>query len=80
MSKTHTTKDRLHICIDELPNGEIRIGIKRVECYMTARESRYADAIRMTLMKELPAICAHVDNRPLPNVRLMPRPPESGSN
>lgn len=71
---------RIRVFIDERPDHQMQISIQRAPGYMNERENRYADAIREALLKELPALCARVENRPMPKVRLVPGPPDPEIN
>jgi hypothetical protein len=66
------------VFINEQPDEQMRISIQRAPGYRTTREVRYVDAIRELLLKELPALCARVENRPLPKAAVMPHPPGKG--
>lgn len=72
-----TGQPRLEIFINEMPDKQMRVMVRRVEAYITPREASYADALRVLILKELPALIACVENRPLPRLVIAPnnRPP-----
>lgn len=61
------------VFIHEQPDQQMRISIQRPPGYRTPRELRYADAIRELLLKEMSALCARVESRPLPKVIVLPK-------
>lgn len=75
-----TGQPRLEIFIDEMPDKQMRVMVRRVEAYITPREASYADALRVLILKELPALIARVENRPVPRlVIVLKQPPTSGN-
>jgi hypothetical protein len=71
---------RITIFIDELPDGQMQIGITRAEGMINQREARYVDALRLKLLHDMPAFCAEIENRPMPKVTIVPTPPDSARN